>query len=136
MEPANATHRTGARIVGGTLNLSGPGPQVMGASSLRGDLVLNHGNEKLGELADIMIDVETGAVAYAVLAFGGVLGLGEKLFAIPWHALTLDADRRCFLLDVERSQLESAPGFDKDHWPSMADPAWVEEAPALPRHRS
>jgi hypothetical protein len=53
--------------------------------------------------------------------------LGEKYFAIPWNALSFDADRRRFILNVERAVLEGAPGFDKHHWPAMADPAWASD---------
>jgi hypothetical protein len=53
--------------------------------------------------------------------------MGKKLFAIPWHALTLDAAEKRFVINVSKERLESAPGFDKDHWPSMADPAWASE---------
>ena len=52
------------------------------------------------------------------------LGFGEKLFAIPWKALTLDEDNKCFILDVNKGTLENAPGFDKDNWPDMADASW------------
>lgn len=106
---------------------SGPGPDVMAADTLQGDDVINTQSEKLGTLEDIMIDVRTGRVAYAVLSFGGILGMGEKLFAIPWSALTLDADQKCFVLDVPKERLEQAPGFDKDHWPSMADENWASQ---------
>jgi hypothetical protein len=61
-----------------------------------------------------------------VMSCGGFLGLGDKLFAIPWGALTLDADRKCFVLDAERERFEQAPGFDKDHWPTMADSSWAD----------
>jgi hypothetical protein len=61
-----------------------------------------------------------------VLSFGGFLGIGDKLFAIPWQALQLDPDNKCFVLDVDKEMLDNAPGFDKDHWPSMADPQWAE----------
>jgi len=117
----------GARIVGGEPNLSGPGPQVMAADTLQGDKVVNRQGDNLGDIEDIMIDVPSGQVAYAVLSFGGVLGIGDKLFAIPWSAMTLDADRECFVLDIDKEQLKNAPGFDKDHWPSMADHTWGEQ---------
>lgn len=117
----------GARVVGGEDNTSGPGPEVMAADTLEGDRVVNLKGEKLGDIQDIMIDVQRGCVAYAVLSSGGLLGIGDKLFAIPWHALTLDADRKCFVLDAEKERLENAPGFDKDHWPSMADTRWAGE---------
>lgn len=66
-------------------------------------------------------------MAYAVLSFGGFLGVGDKLFAVPWHALELDPDNKCFVLDVEKDRLKNAPGFDKDHWPSMADERWATD---------
>jgi hypothetical protein len=71
--------------------------------------------------------MNTGQVAYAVLAFGGFLGMGEKLFAVPWQALHLDTVNKRFVLDVEKERLKNAPGFDKDAWPDMADVAWATE---------
>ena len=105
----------------------GPGPQVMAADTLTGDKVVNEEGETLGEISDIMIDIPTGRVAYAVLSVGGLLGVGDKLFAIPWRALQLDPEQKRFVLAVPRDRLESAPGFDKDHWPSMADETWANE---------
>jgi len=116
-----------AKIIGGDTNSSGPGPEIMASGTLEGDDVVNRQNEDLGKIKDIMIDVPTGRVAYAVLSSGGFLGMGDKLFAIPWAALTLDADRKCFILDVDKERLKNAPGFDKDHWPSMADKTWANE---------
>jgi hypothetical protein len=71
-----------------------------------------------------MIDVPNGRVAYAVLSFGGFLGLGDKLFAIPWNHLALDEDNQVFILNVDRETLKRAPGFDKDNWPDMSDRNW------------
>lgn len=98
--------------------------QVMSASTLTGDRVENKAGDKLGKIEDIMIHVPTGKIAYAVLSFGGFLGLGDKFFAIPWQALVLDEKRKCFIFDVTKEKLENAPGFDKDNWPDMADPEW------------
>ena len=106
---------------------AGPGPQVMAADTLTGDDVRNGANEKLGEITDIMIDVPTGRVAYAVMSVGGVLGVGAKLFAIPWSAMQLDTQSKCFRLNVAKERFDEAPGFDKDHWPSMADQRWAED---------
>ena len=117
----------GAKIIGGDYNDSGPGPQIMAADTLDRDSVVNAQGEDLGKIEDIMLDVERGRIAYAVLSFGGLLGMGDKLFAIPWSALTLDADRHCFVLNVDKQRLDNAPGFDKDHWPAMADPTWAGE---------
>jgi len=105
----------------------GPGPALMGAHTLNGNDVYNRRNESLGDIKEIMLDMENGRVAYAVLSFGGVLGMGEKLFAVPWSALRLDTGNKRFVLDVEKDKLDSAPGFDKDHWPDMADPAWAQQ---------
>lgn len=118
----------GARIVEQQPEYTGgPGPEVMAADTLQGDKVVNLQGDDLGKIEDIMIDVPSGRVAYAVLSFGGILGIGGKFFAIPWRALTLDADRKCFVLDIDEERLKNAPGFDKDHWPSMADPTWASE---------
>ena len=117
---------TQTNIVGGPKsNPGGPGPEVMAANTLEGNDVYNSAGEDLGSIKEIMIDVPRGRVAYAVLSRGGVLGIGDKLFAIPWAALTLDTDRKCFVLDIDEETLKNAPGFDKDNWPSMADETWA-----------
>lgn len=105
---------------------SGPGPELMCASTLTGNDVYNHKDEDLGDVKEFMLDTRTGRVAYAVLSFGGFLGMGDKLFAVPFNALKLDTLNKRFTLDVEKSRLESAPGFDKDHWPNMADQTWAD----------
>ena len=84
----------------------------------------NTKDEDLGDIKEIMLDMRNGQVSYAVLSFGGFLGLGEKLFAVPWPALKLDTDNKRFVLDASKDRLESAPGFDKDNWPDMADTVW------------
>lgn len=117
----------GARITG-TRHLhdhSGPGPEIMSASSFEGETVVNPQGETLGEIEEIMLDVRSGRIAYAVMSVGGFLGMGEKYFAVPWHALTLNTDQKAFVLDVDKERLKNAPGFDKDHWPTMADQRWA-----------
>jgi sporulation protein YlmC with PRC-barrel domain len=106
---------------------TGPGPELMGADTLVGNDVYNSNDEDLGDIKEIMLDMKTGKVSYAVLSFGGVLGMGEKLFAVPWEALKLDTKHKRFTLDLAKDRLKNAPGFDKDHWPNMADQAWVRE---------
>ncbi len=103
----------------------GPGPALMGADTLLGNDVVNKLGEDLGEIKEFMIDMGSGKLAYAVLSFGGLLGMGDKLFAVPWEALTLDTDNKRFTLDASKTALKDAPGFDKDHWPRMADPTWA-----------
>ncbi len=118
------------QIVGDTATYRdhvGPGPEIMAAATLTGNDVVNAAGEDLGEIEHIMLDVPRGRIAYAVLSFGGFLGMGEKLFAIPWHALKLDVANKCFILDVRVEQLQNAPGFDKGQWPSMADQKWARD---------
>jgi sporulation protein YlmC with PRC-barrel domain len=108
----------------------GPGPRLMGSDTLIGNDVYNHLDEDLGDIKEIMLDMSSGQVAYAVLSFGSFLGLGEKLFAVPWSALTLDTVNKRFILNVEKERLKSAPGFDKDDWPDMADQSWSRDVHA------
>ena len=95
--------------------------RLLSASTLSGDKVFNLEGEDLGKIEDFMLDMESGRIAYAVLSFGGVLGLGDKLFAVPPEALNIDEGKRCFVLDASKSDLEHAPGFEKDAWPDFTD---------------
>jgi len=92
-------------------------PQFLTARTINGDKVINMAGEHLGKIEDLMIDLENGRVAYAVLSFGGFLGLGNKLFAVPWEALSVKPHEHAFALDVSKEILEKAEGFDKDNWP-------------------
>lgn len=116
----------GARIVGDDSGrTAGPGPSVMAASTLDSDRVFSTDGDEVGKVKDIMLDVESGRIAYMVMSSGGFLGIGDKLLAVPWNALTLDVDRKCFVLDLTSERVKNAPGFDKGHWPSMADRTWA-----------
>lgn len=105
----------------------GPGPKLMGADTLVGNDVYNLENDDIGSIKEIMLDMATGKVCYAVLSFGSILGMGEKLFAVPWDALSLDTENKRFVLNVEKDRLSDAPGFDKDQWPNMADQSWAND---------
>jgi sporulation protein YlmC with PRC-barrel domain len=108
-------------------NRHGPGPHLMGADTLMGNDVYNTDDDDLGDITEIMLDMRSGRVSYAVLSFGGFLGMGDKLFAVPWSALKLDTVNKRFVLDVKKERLESAPGFNKAHWPDMADASWQKD---------
>ena len=99
-------------------------PRVLSSSSICKDSVRNAAGENLGKIEDLMIDLNTGRIAFAVLSFGGFLKMGNKLFAIPWEALKIDAVKKEFILNANKNQLEQATGFDKDNWPDMADPTF------------
>ena len=101
--------------------------RVLGASTLNGDKVRNSAGEEIGKIDEIMIDIPSGRVAYAVLSFGGVMGMGNKLFAVPWRKFKVDEDEKCFVLNTDKTMLENAPGFDKDDWPDMSNPTWEAE---------
>ena len=103
----------------------GPGLSLMGADTLIGDDVYNTADESLGSIKELMVDMTSGKISYAVLSYGGFLGMGDRLFAVPWQALKLDTNTKRFTLNVSKDQLKDAPGFDKDHWPSMADSTWA-----------
>ncbi|HXS73260.1 MAG TPA: PRC-barrel domain-containing protein [Rhodanobacteraceae bacterium] len=101
--------------------------RILSSSTLTGDSVRNAAGEDLGDIKDLMIDTRNGTVQYAVVSFGGWLGMGNKLFAVPWDALRLDTDHHCLVLDIPKETLKSAPGFDKNHWPDFADPGFNSE---------
>jgi outer membrane protein OmpA-like peptidoglycan-associated protein len=98
-------------------------PNVLSTTAIIGDSVVNRTGENLGKIEELMLDLEKGRVAYAVLSFGGFMGLGEKLFAIPFEALKLDASREHFTLDVDKdtikrssmAKLDKAVGVLKSH---------------------
>ena len=102
-------------------------PRLLSSTSLEGNNVVNAQGESLGEVKDFMIDLDTGHIAYAVLSFGGFLGMGNKLFAVPFEALRTDTANERFVLDVPKEKLENAPGFDHDHWPQHADDSFLNE---------
>ena len=99
---------------------------VLSASSVRGTTVRNPAGADLGSVKDLMIDMRDGGVRYAVLSFGGVLGIGDKLFAVPFESLAVDTESETLVLDVDESQLANAPGFDDNDWPDFANPAFRE----------
>ena len=97
---------------------------TLSATSLVGDTVKNAQDENIGNLKDIMIDVQSGRVAYGVLDFGGLLGMGNKLFAVPWQALSVDEENKVLRLDVDKDRLKNAEGFDQNDWPDTTDLNW------------
>ena len=102
--------------------------QWMKASDIVGKDVRNAQNENLGKIEDLAVDPDNGRVIYGVLSFGGFLGLGDKLFALPFSSLTnLSADRHHFVLSIEKDRLKTAQGFDKKNWPNLADTRWATD---------
>lgn len=100
-------------------------PEVLSAGSINGTPVENASGEDLGKIEELMIDLKSGRVTYAVLSFGGFLGMGNKLFALPFEALRFDTVEEKVILDVDKEILQNAPGFDKDNWPDTTEHAWL-----------
>jgi sporulation protein YlmC with PRC-barrel domain len=112
--------QTGARQAPGAFT-------VVVKKSILGAKVINTAQEDLGKIEDLVIDARNSRVAYAILSFGGVLGLGDKHFAIPWEALTFDLSQKVAVLDIDKNRLKNAPGFDKEDWPDLANQTWGAE---------
>ncbi|MDX9992796.1 MAG: PRC-barrel domain-containing protein [Anaerolineales bacterium] len=100
-------------------------PVLLSAGTLNGTTVKNMINEDLGKIEELMINLSTGQVSFAVLSFGGFLGVGDKLFAIPWEALHFDTENEIVRVDIDKQKLENNTGFDKDHWPKTGEHLWM-----------
>ena len=105
---------------------------LMRISDIRDTRIRNPEGEDLGDLTDIAIDRESGRIIYAVLSYGGILGFGEKRFAIPWEAVRTHPGERVFVVDVDKRTLESAPGFARDAMPREGDWSLVRTLPPEP----
>ena len=94
---------------------------LLSSSSISHDDVVNAAGDDLGHVEDLMIDPMTGKVDYAVLSFGGFLGIGDKYFAVPFDQFSVDRENKRMVLNVDKDRLKDAPGFDKDNWPDFAN---------------
>lgn len=109
----------------------GPGRFLLTGDAVVGTNVVNRVGEDYGKIESVVFDVDRGCIAYAVLAYGGWSGFGLRFYAIPWKALEIDWDRKCFVLDIDRDRLRSAPGFEQGHWPAMEDEQWARDLHAV-----
>jgi len=104
--------------------------QVSRASKIISTNVKDTKGGKLGDIKDLVLDPESGQVVYAVVSFGGVFGVGNKLFAVPWKALHWTRDKEYYILDLDKATLKKAPGFDKKHWPDSSN-KWEQQREEL-----
>jgi hypothetical protein len=113
------------------VNHEGPDANVpverLSATSIIGDSVENMHEENLGKIDNLMINLRTGDIDYAILEFGSFLGMGGKLFAIPFSELKVDPIRKLFILNREKEYLKNIPGFDKNHWPDTNDHSYFND---------
>ncbi len=106
------------------------------ASKIIGMDVVNRQGDKIGDIEDIVLD-KKGTIAYAVVSTGGFLGIGDRLHAVPWQSIQTNTGKDNFILDIDRERLRSAPGFDKNNWPNLADDKWsTENSRYFPRPHS
>jgi hypothetical protein len=98
--------------------------RLISAEKVEGTPVENPGGESLGHINDLMIDKISGQVGYAVLKYGSFIGIGGKLFAVPWDVLKYDTRRNAYVIDVPQDRLANAPSFDESRWPDMNDRSW------------
>lgn len=98
-------------------------------SKLKGLNIRNTQGETIGSVDDLVINLTDGTVAYIAMSHGGVLGIGDKLFAVPFRELKFDhgKDEMHFVLDISKEKLDNAPGFDKSNWPDFANPQWRDQ---------
>jgi sporulation protein YlmC with PRC-barrel domain len=99
--------------------------RTLACRSLSGNKVLNRAGEEIGQVEEIMIDLPSGQIAYVAMSFGGLLRMGTKFFAVPWKVLTVDEDRQCFLMDIDKETLDGIPGFDPANWPDEPAVGWI-----------
>jgi sporulation protein YlmC with PRC-barrel domain len=98
---------------------------VVSASKIIGEAVVNRQNENVGKIHELVIDAKKNRIIYAVLSFGGFMGMGNKLFAMPWEAFEFSTTENNLILNVDKEKLKTAPGFDEgDKWPDFSDTLW------------
>lgn len=96
-------------------------------SRIIGSNVRDARDRKIGQIKDLILDGARGEIAYAVVNFGGVMGVGRKFHAIPWRALEPSDKGNYYILHADSETIDQAPGFDKGRWPDMADRNWRDE---------
>ena len=92
---------------------------LISAGAVQGTAVYNSAHESLGSIYDVMIDKRSGNVAYAIMSFGGFLGMGERYHPLPWSLLKYDPEKGGYVVNLDRRQLEGAPSY-----PPGMDPGW------------
>lgn len=113
------------------LNVSAMKPNLR-ASQVIGMAIHNPQGDNVGSVTDVVIHAESGKVRYVAVTYGGFLGIGDKLFAVPYDAFKFkvdpnSTDKHVLVLDVTQKQMEGAQGFDQNHWPDFADRRFTDE---------
>jgi sporulation protein YlmC with PRC-barrel domain len=106
-------------------------PQLDRVNHLIGSDVLNDQGQKIGKVEDIVLDSHDRTINYVVVSYGGTLGIGSKLTAVPWSDIKMNDQKKNFVLNMSADQLKSAPSFDRNNWPNMSDQAWKQRNDAF-----
>ena len=104
----------------------GQGINAFMVEKIIGSKVINLKGEALGKIGDLVVDIDTGRIIYAVIESGGFLSIGDKLFPVPWTSLAALPSEGIFFLNQSKEQMAKAPAFDKNNLPDMADMRWGE----------
>lgn len=100
---------------------------LIAASKVNGTSVYDHAGEKLGSIYDVMINKSSGKTAYAIMSFGGFLGMGNSYHPLPWQHLTYDERLGGYVVDIDRARLEGAPSYAADDTATWRDPAYGQK---------
>jgi hypothetical protein len=98
--------------------------RLISSDKVEGTSVYNKAGDSLGSIYHIMIDKVSGKVAYAVMSFGGFLGIGERYHPLPWSVLTYDTNQGGYVVNLDKRQLEGAPTFARDERVDWEDRQW------------
>lgn len=96
---------------------------LISSEKVKGTKVVNRDGDDLGEIDNVMIEKQTGQASYAVMSFGGFLGIGEQFHPVPWDALDYDPEKEAYVVDIPKQQLENAP-----YYPPGEEPDWNDRA--------
>jgi sporulation protein YlmC with PRC-barrel domain len=99
--------------------------RLISSEKVEGTAVYNRQGDRLGTINHVMIDKYTGQVSYAVMSFGGFLGIGEEYHPLPWKVLTYDTRLGGYVVDIDRSRLEKAPRYRSSEAPNWSDRAYT-----------
>ena len=114
------------KAMGGTGSAAiGETDQLISSTKVEGTAVYNRQGERLGTVASFMVDKRSGQVAYAVMSFGGFLGIGASCHPLPWHVLTYDTGRGGYVVDLDQERLRAAPSFMEGDSPNWGDRSWA-----------
>jgi sporulation protein YlmC with PRC-barrel domain len=109
---------------GASITAEGPRINAFMTKKIIGSKVINLKGETLGKIDDLVVDIDTGRIVYAVLDSGGFLGIGEKLFPVPWGSLAALPSEGIFFLNQSKEQMAKAPSFNRKNLPNMGDVRW------------